>query len=333
MKHLNDTPIELTSVNASSHKELRGLLLPFTTPFKPNEDLDEEGLRANLRKWNNSGISGYVVLGSTGERVNLNEREYCRTIEVAREEVPDDLLFIVGAGQQSTRVTLAEIKTAEILGAEAVMVITPSYYRSAITQDALIDYYTAVADSSPVPVILYSMPDLTGIKIEPETVARLSSHPNIPAIKDSSADLAGFRETLRQVPDEFAVFTGNGTIFCDALSAGAAGAILALGCVAVELCLEVFRLLQSGESERAASVQQKLTPLALAVTKRYGIGGLKAAMDMIGLNGGAVRAPLKPATEDARLEIASLFQELERYQSLRHESVQERDEFAGVVKT
>lgn len=332
MKHLNDT-IKLTSVNASSHKELRGLLLPFTTPFKPNEDLDEEGLRANLRKWNNSGISGYVVLGSTGERVNLNEREYCRTIEVARDEVPDDLLFIVGAGQQSTRVTLAEIKTAEILGAEAVMVITPSYYRSAITQDALIDYYTRVADSSPVPVILYSMPDLTGIKIEPETVARLSSHPNIPGIKDSSADLAGFRETLRQVPDEFAVFTGNGTIFCEALSAGAAGAILALGCVAVELCLEVFRLLQSAESERAAALQQKLTPLALAVTKHYGIGGLKAAMDMIGLKGGAVRAPLKAATEDARLEIAGLFQELKRYQSLPNESVQERGEFAGVVKT
>ena len=318
-----------TSTVARTNKELRGLLLPFTTPFKPNEDLDEAGLRANLRKWNKSGISGYVVLGSTGERVNLNEREYCHTIEVAREETPDDLLFIVGAGKQSTRVTLAEIKTAEILGAEAVMVITPSYYRSAITQDALVDYYTAVADSSPVPVILYSMPDLTGIKIEPETVARLSSHPNIPGIKDSSPDLAGFRETMRQVPDEFAVFTGNGTIFCDALSAGAAGAILALGCVAVELCLDVFRLLESGESERAAALQQKLTPLALAVTKRYGIGGLKAAMDMIGFNGGAVRAPLKPATEDARLELASLFEELK----LPHESLSERGEFAGVVKT
>ena len=333
MSQRGDLSSAPTSTVARTNKELRGLLLPFNTPFKSNEDLDEKGLRANLRKWNNSGISGYVVLGSTGERVNLNEREYCRTIEVAREEVPENLLFIVGAGQQSTRVTLAEIKTAEILGAEAVMVITPSYYRSAITQEALIDYYTTVADSSPVPVILYSMPDLTGIKIEPETVARLSSHPNIPAIKDSSADLAGFREILRQVPDEFAVFTGNGTIFCDALSAGAAGAILALGCVAVELCLEVFRLLESGKSDKAAALQQKLIPLALAVTKRYGIGGLKAAMDMIDLNGGAVRAPLKPATDDARREIASLFQELARYQSLSHEAFQERDEFAGVVKT
>ena len=332
MNQRGDLSSAPTSTVARTNKQLRGLLLPFTTPFKPNEDLDEEGLRANLRKWNNSGITGYVVLGSTGERVHLNGREYCRTIEVAREEVPDDLLFIAGAGQQSIRGTLEEITIASILGAEAVMVITPSYYRSAITQDALIAYYTHVADSSPIPVILYSMPDLTGIKIDPETVARLSSHPNIPGIKDSSADLAGLRETLRQVPPDFAVFTGNGTIFCDALRAGAAGAILALGCVAVELCLEVFRLLESGETERAAALQQKLVPLALAVTKRYGIGGLKAAMEIIGLNGGAVRAPLKPATEDARLEIAGLFEQLQRDESLP-QSVAEKGEFAGVVKT
>ncbi|HET6891336.1 MAG TPA: dihydrodipicolinate synthase family protein [Pyrinomonadaceae bacterium] len=332
MKHTGNLSSEYTPSLASTRETLRGLLLPFTTPFKPNEDIDEEGLRSNLRKWNTSGIVGYVVLGSTGERVNLNEREYCRIIEVAREEVPDDLVFIVGAGQQSARGTIAEIKTAEILGAEAVMVITPSYYRSAITQDALIAYYTTVADSAPVPIILYSMPDLTGIKIEPPTVARLSSHPNIRGIKDSSADIATFRQTVEQVPDDFAVLTGNGTVFCDALRAGARGAVLAVGCIAFEVCLEIWRLTMAGENDKAKRLQDQLTPLALAVTKRYGIGGLKAAMDMIGFHGGAVRAPLKPAAEDARHEIARLLEQIRDKESFPRESARERGELAGVFK-
>jgi 4-hydroxy-tetrahydrodipicolinate synthase len=318
--------------SAIRSRDLRGLLLPFTTPFKTNEDIDEDGLRSNLRKWNTSGIVGYVVLGSTGERVNLNEREYLRVVEIAREEIPRELAFIAGAGQQSTRATIAEIKNASALGADAVLVITPSYYRPSITQETLISHYTAVADSSPVPVILYSMPDLTGIKIEPETVARLSTHPNIKGIKDSSADLATFRKTVEQVPDKFAVLTGNGTIFCDALLAGARGGILAVGCIAFELYLEIWRLVMAGENEKAKELQDKLTPLALAVTKRYGIGGLKAAMDMIGFNGGAVRAPLKPAAENARLEIASLLEQIRDKESLPREPVRERGELAGVFK-
>lgn len=317
---------------AAVTRKLNGLLLPFTTPFKPNEDVDEDGLRANLRKWNTSGIAGYVVLGSTGERVNLNEREYLRVVEIAREEVPRELTFIVGAGQQSTRSTIAEIKNASALGAEAVLVITPSYYRPAITQETLIAYYTTVADSSPVPVILYSMPDLTGIKIETETVARLSTHPNIQGVKDSSSDIVTFRKTVEQVPDDFAVLTGNGTVFHDALIAGARGAILAVGCIAAEVCLEILRLTAAGENDEAKRLQGKLTPLALAVTKRYGIGGLKAAMDMIGFHGGAVRAPLKPAAEDARLEISSLLEAIKVKGSFPRESARERGEVAGVFK-
>lgn len=289
---------------------LRGILLPFTTPFNPSEELDKEGLRRNIQKWNASGILGYVALGSTGERVNLDERECAQVIEIAREEVPQNLEFIVGAGQQSTRATIADTKQAAAAGADAVLVITPHFYRPAITQEALVDHFTAVADSSPAPVILYSMPDLTGIRIEPETVARLSEHPNIVGIKDSSADISGLQKAVTLVPEDFAVLTGNGTILHSALENGARGAILAVGCVAAALCLEIYRLVGSGEANKADALQEKLTPLALAVTKRYGIGGLKAAMDMIGFTGGAVRAPLKPASAEAQAEIAALLREL-----------------------
>lgn len=300
---------------ALSFQDLRGVLLPITTPFDADGNVDLAGLRANIAKWNTTGISGYVLLGSTGERVNLDEREYLEVIESARAEVegrPEGLTFIAGAGQQSTRGTINEIKrVSEAVSVDAFLVITPHFYRPSITQQALITHYQRIADASPVPMILYSMPALTGIKIEPETAARLSEHENIIGIKDSSADLDGLRETIKLVRKDFAVLTGNGTVLSQALSAGACGGILAVGCVAPSVCLEIFRAVTSGENERASSLQTKLTPLAQAVTTRFGIGGLKAALEMKGYVGGTVRAPLRAPDNEAREEIRRCLDEAE----------------------
>ena len=294
---------------------LSGILLPITTPFDSGQDLDLKALSTNLNGWANTGISGIVVLGSTGERVHLDESEYVRVIDTARSEIAGDLAFIVGAGQQSTRGTIQEIQNAANAGAEAVLVITPSFYRAALTQEVLIKHYTVVADSSPVPVILYSMPALTGIKIEPVTVARLSDHPNIIGVKDSSADVDGFRETVELCPREFAVMTGNGTVLFDALGAGATGAILAVGCAVPQICVEVLRAFRDRENGRAELLQSKLTPLATAVTTKYGIGGLKFALDMSGYIGGSVRAPLQAPNETAKKEIAQLLEDAKRVYS------------------
>ena len=285
---------------------LSGVLLPITTPFAANEELDLPSLRGNIDLWSDKGITGYVLLGSTGERVNLDDREYLQVIETAREGVPSSMTFIVGAGQQSTRGTITEIERAAKAGAEAVLVITPHYYRPAMTQQALIRHYTVVADAVSIPIILYSMPDLTGIKIEPETAARLSEHENIIGLKDSSNDVAKMRDTAQSVQKGFAITVGNGTVFSEALQAGAIGGILAVGCVVPELCLEIYRAFKAGENDRATSLQEKLTPLARAVTRTYGIGGLKAAMEMAGYAGGNVRAPLQPASGEARAEIEEL---------------------------
>ena len=284
---------------------LRGVLLPITTPFR-SELIDYAALSSNFTQWNKTGITGYVVLGSTGERVHLDEREYSELVIASRELVPRSLAFIVGAGQQSTHGTIAEIKRATEAGADAVLVITPNYYRSAISQEALVTYYSNVADAARVPVLLYSMPALTGIKIEPGTIARLSEHPNIVGVKDSSNDVAGFSETVRLCSSDFAVMTGNGTVLLDALQARATGAILAVGCVVPEICVEIFHAFKVGDLEHAATLQSKLTPLAAAVTTRFGIGGLKAALDLAGYRGGAVRAPLQPPDDTARAEIATL---------------------------
>lgn len=288
---------------------LTGILLPTTTPFTADGEFDSQGLTANLEAWNQTGVSGYVVLGSTGERVHLDEAEYVQVIETARQAVPEGFAFIAGAGQQSTRGTSREIEGAASAGAEAVLVITPNFYRSAITQETLVTHYTAVADSSPVPVILYNMPDLTGITIEPETVARLSEHENILGMKDSSSDVARFAESVGLVPEDFPMMIGNGTVLREALDAGAYGGILAVGCAVPELCVEIYRASKRGDSNFATNLQEKLRPLARAVTKTYGIGGLKTAMDLAGFVGGPVRAPLQRPSDTAIAEIRQLLSE------------------------
>ncbi|HET6974719.1 MAG TPA: dihydrodipicolinate synthase family protein [Pyrinomonadaceae bacterium] len=289
---------------------LNGILLPTTTPFDADGKISTAAVSSNIKAWSAKGVIGFVVLGSTGERVHLDEREYLEVIETSRAATSSDSVFIVGAGQQSTAGTIREVKLAAQAGADAVLVITPYFYRPAITQETLISFYTAVADSSPVPVLLYSMPPLTGIKIEPETVARLSEHANIAGVKDSSNDVAGFSKTVSLCPSDFAVMTGNGTVLLETLRAGATGGILAVGCVVPEVCVEILRAFNAGEDDHAAILQSKLTPLAAAVTTRFGIGGLKAALDLAGYRGGSVRPPLRAPDESARHEIASLINEI-----------------------
>ena len=304
---------------AAQQLDLRGVFLPITTPFHASGELDLEGLASNIDKWNTTGIRGYVLLGSTGERVNLDEREYLAVIDRAREKVRGtELAFIVGAGQQSTYGTIGEIRRVVERGpVDAFLIITPHFYRSSITQPALIKHYQAIADASPNPIILYSMPALTGIKIAPETAGRLSEHPNIIGIKDSSADVDGLRETVKCVKDDFAVLTGNGTVLKDAIAAGAIGGILAVGCVAPQTCIDIRDFVLRGIPGAAEELQARLTPLAEAVTVRYGIGGLKAALDMKGYVGGSVRTPLQAPGEDAIPEIRACLDAVESVVALR----------------
>jgi len=308
----NDT--QPTSPSAAHLLErLRGILLPCPTPFTIEGEFAADALSANVKRWHETGVTGYVALGSTGERVHLDEREYLSVLETMRAAVPASQLLIAGAGQQSVRHSTGEIKRAASAGADAVLVITPYFYRAAITQAALVDYYTAVADGAPVPVLLYSMPELTGIILAPETIAELSRHEQIIGVKDSSGDIVRFAETLRLVPEEFAVLTGNGPLLYAALTAGATGAILAAACCAPQLAVEIFAAVNRGDHNRALTLQRAFTPLARAVTVGYGIGGLKHALDLAGYTGGTVRAPLKlPATE-ARREIAQLLSDALRY--------------------
>lgn len=282
------------------------MLLPFTTPFDAAGAIDAAALRANIERWNETGIGGYVALGSTGERVHLDEREYAFVIETARACVPREMTFIAGAGQQSTQATIKEVRLAARAGADAVLIITPNFYRAAMNPATLYKHYMTVADASPVPLVLYSIPQNTGIALAPETVARLSEHENIHGIKDSSGEMVGFTETLRLVRDDFAVLTGHAAVFYPSLAAGAHGAILAAACAAPRLAVAIARAYDAGEHALALRLQRKLAPLARAVTTLYGVGGLKVALELSGYAGGHVRAPLEMPDDDARREIGRL---------------------------
>jgi 4-hydroxy-2-oxoglutarate aldolase len=314
LKQQDEIGVRKTSPPSQLVERLRGVLLPFTTPFGAGGEVDAAALGANIEKWNETGVAGYVALGSTGERAHLDERERMLIVEAARGRVPRGLAFVVGVGEQSTRATIAEARRVAGAGAEALLILTPHFYRAAMSQEALTDHFNAVADASTVPVVLYNIPQNTGVAIAPETVARLSEHTNICGIKDSSGDVLNFSETLRLAGgcrEDFAVLTGHAGVFYASLCAGACGAILAAGCAVPRLCVAIYDAFVAGDHARTLELQRRLAPLARAVTTRYGIGGLKAALDLAGYGGGAVRAPLRAPGEGARAEIARLLEEAE----------------------
>jgi 4-hydroxy-2-oxoglutarate aldolase len=314
-----------------SAEALRGVLLPFVTTFEADEELNAGAIGTNIDRWNRVGVRGYVALGSTGERVHLSERECLEVLETARRHVPSTLALIAGAGQQSVRLTIDEVRRWASAGADAVLVITPNYYRAEMTQGVLFDYFSAVADVSPVPVLLYSIPQLTGIRIESETIARLAAHENIIGVKDSSGDVPALRETLSLVREDFAVMTGHGAALYDALSAGAHGAILAVGCFASRACVEIYRAHQAKDFERARAIQNRVAFLVRGVMGGYGIGGIKAAMDMLGYTGGRVREPLNTPDEAGRIEIAKLVRESELFEEELKATGREQRFGAGVI--
>ncbi len=299
-------------------RSVSGLLPPIPTPFDEREQVAHDRFRANIERWNQYGYSGYVVLGSNGEFVHLTESERWKVIETAREVIPGDMLLIAGASYNATREAIEFARRAASLRADALLVGTPHYYRDQITPAVLLDHYWRIADASPIPILLYSVPQFTGVALAPETVARLAEHPNIIGIKDSGGNLAMLAEILRLAPSDFNVLTGSAALLHAAMALGAKGAVLAVGCIAAKTCLQIMRLAREGDGVRAAELQLRLLPVARAVTTQFGISGLKAALDLIGFYGGPPRAPLPVPDDKMRAEICAilcvsgLFPELEQ---------------------
>jgi len=288
--------------------KLHGVMPPITTPFQ-NGKLALDKLKKNFQKWNQTGLSGYLVLGSNGEAVYLNEKEKIKVIEVSRESIPKSKIMMVGTGMESTQETIRFTNQVAKLGADCALVVTPSYFKGSMKPQILYDHFISVAESSKLRILIYNVPQFTGINLEPEWVAKLSEHPNIIGIKDSSGNIGQLSEIVSLSQKGFAVFVGSAPVFFPALCVGAVGGILAVANAVPQECVQIQNLFHDRKFEEARALQNRLTPLANAVTVKHGIGGLKMAMDLAGYFGGNPRPPLKRPGKDIEEEIKKwLFQ-------------------------
>lgn len=286
---------------------LRGVIAPVVTPFdKRTGDVAGEKFGANVRAHLDEGLSGVLVTGSTGEAALLEESERRELIELARAIVPEEKVLLVGIGAESTRATIRRALEAAERGADAVLVVAPHYYGPAMTVDALRAHYRRVADESTIPVMLYNIPKYTHFALPPALVGELARHENIIGMKDSSGDLALLGEYMEVRSESFTVLTGHAGTLHSALEMGAGGAILAASLFAASLALEVSEAFAAGEAERAARAQERLTPVNKEIVGTLGVPGVKAALDLVGLHGGAPRAPLLALGESQRERVGSL---------------------------
>jgi len=289
--------------------DLSGIYPPIATPFK-NDEVDYAGLAHNVKRWMGTGLRGLLALGSNGEAASVDEDEAERIVATVREGVPRDRVLLAGTGRQSTRAAIAATRRAAKAGADAVLVLTPFYFKAQMTPDALTDHYRAIADASPVPVLLYNFTNVTGLNMAPDTVAALSAHPNIIGLKDSNGDIAQVAGVVARVPAGFTVLVGSAATLYPAMTVGAAGGIVAVANVVPDVCVKLFDLVRAGQHDAARALQRRLTPLAHAVTGGYSIAGLKVAMEIAGYVGGEVRRPLRPAKAEARDTLRRLYDEL-----------------------
>lgn len=292
---------------------LQGQFPPIPTPFRDGR-VSTDDLRSNLERWQKEPLAGYVVLGSNGEAPLLDDGERREVISAARAAIPEgERLMIVGTGRETTEAAIRSTREAFDLGADGVLVGVPTYYKPAMTDPVLETYYRAVADASPGPVLLYSVPGFTGIPLSPSLVGSLATHERIVGIKDSGGDtenLSALVEAGRKSKEPFAVLVGSARILADALLSGACGAVLAVASIAPRICDGIFARVLGGDPLGAREATTRLAPLAAAVTREHGIGGLKAALDLLGYAGGSPRPPLPLAGEEARKAITSRLKEM-----------------------
>jgi 4-hydroxy-2-oxoglutarate aldolase len=301
--------------------EISGIYPPVPTFFDEHEDLDLATLRAHIAWLREHGIVNIVALGSNGEAMHLTPDERRQVFTAIREAAGPDAQVLAGAGANSTRETIALTRIAAESGADIALILPPHHYRSAMTPAALRAHYQAVADASPLPVMIYNMPgNSAGIDLDAETVIALSAHPNIAGLKDSSGNVAKMAEVAAFAREGFVVLAGSAGFLVPALAVGARGAIAALANIAPRECLQLMALWRDRRLDEARALQARLIPPNTAVTSGYGVPGLKAALQMIAGYGGAPRRPLLPLGDDACARLRTILVEADLMHALGPDS-------------
>lgn len=287
----------------------KGIYTPIVTPFKKNEEIDYDKMKHNLDKWGKTDLDGIVVLGSNGEFVYLSKEEQLEVVKFVIANFNKDKKVIVGTGCESTRETIKLSKEMATLGADAVLVLPPNYYKGNMKDDTLYKHFIDVADESPIPVMIYNMPKNTGINLPSSLIARMAKHPNIVGIKDTSGNIVQLTEIVRDTDEDFAVFAGNAGYLLPALAVGARGATLALANILPEDCCKLVDLFKEGKLEEAKELQLKIMEINFTVTGKFGIPALKVALNLLGYQGGEPRRPLRPLSEENKRVVENVLRE------------------------
>jgi 4-hydroxy-2-oxoglutarate aldolase len=299
---------------------LQGIFPPLTTPFE-NEKISIPRFQKNLEMLSGFDLTGYVLLGSNGEAPLLHELEKVQLIKSARMITPDDKTLIAGAGMETINATVRMSKIAAEYGADALLIITPFYYKGQMDGDALYDYYMSVADKVKLPVLLYNVPKITGLSLPVETAVKLSDHDKIIGIKDSSGDLLYLMKLRNALPDDFIIFSGNASTFAPALAAGAAGGILGIINGMPEPFARIYQAHQKDDKAEAMKIQKQVLEIIGKTIGTRGVPGVKALMDIRGFYGGPPRTPLKQLDNDVFDEIKEELKLLEKAGIIEHISL------------
>jgi 4-hydroxy-2-oxoglutarate aldolase len=288
---------------------LQGIIAALPTPFDATGEVDHAQLRNNIEQWNQTDLRGYLALGSTGEFPHLTTDEKLAVIETVRGAMSADKLLFVCTSELATRQTLWLTNKAHELGADAALVVTPFYYKKVLNDEQHAAHYRRIADHAPIPVMVYLIPQFAGVYLLPETVAQLAEHPNIIGMKESSGDLQALKDVFRELNGrEFNVMIGAPSILIEGLEIGATGGMLAVASLAPRASVAVEQAYRYGYRERAKELQDKLAMLARRTTSG-GVGGLKAAMDRVGLYGYLPRSPLPQPSEADKADIEEALSE------------------------
>ena len=290
--------------------KLNGIFPAVTTPFDSDGGVAADRLRENISKYNRLPLAGYVAVGSTGESVLLTRAEVEQVFSAVREAAAPGRILIAGVGAESTPETISRSKAAANLGFDYVLVKTPSFYKSALNADTLNEHYRRVADASKLPVILYSIPQLTGVALEADLVARLAGHPNIIGIKESSGNVQRVGEIIAAAPANFQTVVGSADTLYASLMLGAVGGVLALADCLPELCIELHRAVAADQMSSARELNRRILPASRKLVRQLGIPGVKCAMDYRGYYGGPVRGPLQPLNAAQKREVEALVDSL-----------------------
>jgi len=285
-----------------------GIIPAMVTPLTKNDTLNEPSLRRLTNYMIDNGVHGVFATGSQGEFWAFSAQEKQRVWEIVVEETNMRVPVYAGTAAITTREAIALTQLAEKVGVDAVSILTPFMVNP--NPDELYDHYRAIAAATKLPVLLYTNPDRTNVKMPASLVSRLAQIDNIVGMKDSSGDLTLVTEYLRVIPSDFSLVIGRDTLIFAGLLHGAKGAIAATANVVPELVVQIYDYLQKGDIPGARQAQESLAPLRLAFTWGTFPVVIKEALDLIGMEGGPCRAPVGPMSPAQRERLRNLLTEM-----------------------